>query len=144
MTPRWPRPARIAGPGAVLVLALAFAPAPARADVALAEPGECAHAAPGASLVRPVIYGTGGPVAGDPALLLGLAAVGAPPEGPLLPTPGADGFPGTGPCDTPGSGCMGPVAPGPSRPGPVTGASGRAGGRIRESPGRPAPPPGLP
>ncbi len=126
-----------AGLGAVVV------GAPARADVPLAAPGECAQTSPNTSLIRPVVYAPGGPVVGDPALLLGAAAVGTAPGGQLVPSPQAMGFPGTGSCDRPGSGCMGAIMPGPARPSGVTPSSGRTP-TIRESPGQPAPPPGLP
>lgn len=134
------RPAALA---ALLGLTLALSGAPAHADVALAEPGECARPAPNTSLVRPVVYAPGGPLAGDPTLLLG-AAVAAAPGGPLVPSPQALGFPGTGSCDRPGSGCMGPINPGPVRPAAATSGPGGRGGTIRESGGQPAPPPGLP
>lgn len=124
-------------------LTLAVAAAPAWADVPLAEAGECAQSAPNTSLVRPVVYAPGGPVVGDPTLLLG-AAVSAPPGGPLIASPQTMGFPGTGSCDKPGSGCMGPILPGPARPSGGTPVGGGGGGRIRESGGRPVPPPGLP
>jgi hypothetical protein len=126
-----------------VVLALVPAAGAARGDAPLAPAGECAHAAPGRSLVRPVVYAPGGPVLADPLLLPGLASVAAGPPGSLFPDPEVRGFPGTGACDRPGSGCMGPIQPGPARPGPVT-ASGGSTPTIRESPSRPAPPPGIP
>lgn len=133
------RPARVL---ALLGLTLAVAGAPAWADVPLAQAGECAQAGPNTSLVRPVVYAPGGPLVADPTLLLG-AAVAASPAGRLVPSPQALGFPGTGSCDKPGSGCMGPILPGPVRPSAASAGPGR-GGTIRESPSRPAPPPGLP
>jgi len=132
----------------LLLIALALASAPALAAAPegdlLAAPGPCAE---------PKRFSGSGacPDCGDPARggfdVSGPArarfaptdvAAGAGDES--LPAPDPQGFAGRGPCDVPGSGCTGPIAPSPEAPG---GPGGNGGLTVIERPPRPGNPPGT-
>jgi hypothetical protein len=66
-----------------------------------------------------------------------VAASAAP--GSALAPPDLGGFDGRGPCDSPGSGCLGTVAPAPAGP---SGPSGGRGVTVVERPPNPGGPPG--
>jgi hypothetical protein len=105
----------------------------------LAAPGRCAE--PRRFQPTGALESAGVDVAGPAAARFApgdvAAGVATPP---VLPTPKPEGFDGRGPCDVPGSGCLGPVAPAP--PG-RTGPGGNGGVTVVERPPRPSRPPGA-
>ena len=68
-----------------------------------------------------------------------VAASAAPAAG--LAPPALGGFEGRGPCDSPGSGCLGTVAPAPAGP---SSPAGGGGVTVVERPPKPGGPPGRP
>jgi hypothetical protein len=128
------------------LLALAGLPAAATdaEQALLAAPGKCAEArlfqgaacADCGEAAEDQGFDVSGSVAGrfSPADVAAQGAVSAGPGAPTLP-----GFEGRGPCDTPGSGCLGPVAPDPAGPSAPT---GNGGVRVIERPPNPGGPPG--
>ncbi len=118
-------------------------------DGSVAPPGVCAEVdaerlALGPLSPRIVTEGA----AGAPRLRFAPGAVAANlPTGMSAPPPSSPGFPGPGPCDSPGSGCLGvvlipdPVPPAsvPTRPG-----TGTTGGVVVPPPGSTCGGPGFP
>jgi hypothetical protein len=133
------------------LLALA-APAPAAAAEAeegrLAAPGRCAEprrfqASACTDCAEEALAGEGFDVAGPISGRFAPADVAAPAgTGAAVAPPTLGGFDGRGPCDSPGSGCLGTVAPAPAGPSNPSGA-GR-GVRVIERPPNPGGPPGRP
>jgi hypothetical protein len=134
---------------AALVFASALAPA-----AALAAPGSAPLAAPG-PCAEPRRFDASGACAdcADPARSGGFDVSGpararftpadvaaGPAEAPLA-SPENRGFVGRGPCDVPGSGCTGPIAPAPRG---SNGGGGNGGGlTVVEQPPKPGRPPGT-
>jgi hypothetical protein len=131
------------------LLALAGLPAAATdaEEALLAAPGKCAEArlfhgtactdcGEATRSAEDQGFDVSGAVAGrfSPA---DVAAPGAASTGPEAPT--LRGFEGRGPCDSPGSGCLGTVAPAPAGSSSPT---GNGGVRVIERPPNPGGPPG--
>jgi hypothetical protein len=134
--------------GGLLALAAPAAPAAgAEAEEGrLAAPGRCAEPRRfqgsactdcGDEAVAGEGFDVAGPIAGRfaPADVAAPAAAGAAVAPPTL-----GGFEGRGPCDSPGSGCLGTVAPAPA--GPTSPSAGGRGVRVIERPPNPGGPPG--
>ncbi len=128
-----------------LLLALALAPAAALAAAAdeLAAPGPCAEPrrfdASGAcaDCADPA---RGFDVSGPARSRFAPADVAAGATEVPVAAPESRGFAGRGPCDVPGSGCTGPIAPSPTAGSP----GGNGGGlTVVERPPKPGGPPGT-
>jgi hypothetical protein len=133
----------------LLLVALALAPAAALGassdDDVLAAPGPCAE--PRRWNVSGACADCGDPatsgfdVSGPARARFSPSDVAAGATEPPVAVPEIQGFAGRGPCDVPGSGCTGPIAPapgGPDRPG------GNGGLTVVERPPKPGGPPGTP
>lgn len=115
---------------------------PAWAGEGLAPPGPCAKPDAANTLVRPLASAPRSGV--DLRIhLVGLMDVAGPvPSSSLAGPPKVPLFPDRGPCDNPGSGCLGLIQP-PPRPASAS-VRPAATRRVRESNPGPGKPPGIP
>jgi hypothetical protein len=132
----------------LLLVALALAPAAAFAasseSEVLAAPGPCAEprrwSASGACTDCGDPARSGFDVSGPARARFSPTDVAAGANEAPLPAPESQGFAGRGPCDVPGSGCTGPIAPDPGGP---AGTGGNGGLTVVERPPKPGGPPGT-
>jgi hypothetical protein len=129
-----------------LLLAIALGPAAALAapdGERLAAPGPCAEprrfVGSGACPDCTDPARGGFDVSGPARLRFAPTDVAGGVDGAPVPPPETRGFAGRGPCDVPGSGCTGSVAPAPRGP---QSPGGRGGLTVVERPPKPGGPPG--